>query len=167
MGSIPQSPTSLRPRSRDTGFPDNFCGVGNTSLPHPDARVGPDACITADDISVSKALSRHRRSFLAKHKRTISHGMITPEMERMHSIDLALLRETETLGSVDSAPRSSNSRASKDDSDSFTPTESSAREEPASPTSPTSTKSAHFLRRSPVNAHPERRRSLLRRWIHS
>lgn len=57
----------------------------NTTLPHPDANISPDACITQDDISVSRVHSRHRRSFLAKNKRATSHGIITPEMEQIYS----------------------------------------------------------------------------------
>ncbi|KAL1875922.1 hypothetical protein VTK73DRAFT_9706 [Phialemonium thermophilum] len=86
MGSLPEDPTTTsRPRRRDTGFPEPFCGNRNTTLPHPDAIVAPDASITADDIAVQRVLSRQRRSFLVKHKRTISHGLITPEMNRVDS----------------------------------------------------------------------------------
>ena len=85
MGSIPQSP-KIRPGSRDTGFPEPFCGNRNTTLPHPEANLSPDACISADDISVSRVMHRSRRSFLSKHnKRTTSHGVITREMEAMYS----------------------------------------------------------------------------------
>lgn len=101
--SIASSSASSRPRTRDTGFPESFCGskyrrllsyyvwLGfciltqsldrNTTLPHPDADTSPNACISQDDISISRVLSRQRRSFLAKHKRITSHGIITPDMQ--------------------------------------------------------------------------------------
>ncbi|TLD30356.1 hypothetical protein PspLS_02613 [Pyricularia sp. CBS 133598] len=82
MGSIPQSPSVTKPigslRRRDTGFPEPFCGQRNTTLPHPDAIVSPDACITADDISVSKARTRRSLLHSQKYKHTLSHGRISP-----------------------------------------------------------------------------------------
>ncbi|EOO02607.1 hypothetical protein UCRPA7_1901 [Phaeoacremonium minimum UCRPA7] len=76
----------MRPTSRDTGFPEPFCGNRNTTLPHPDADLSPNASISADDISITRVLSRQRRSFLSsRNKRTISHGLITKEMEQMYS----------------------------------------------------------------------------------
>ncbi|KAJ4396367.1 hypothetical protein N0V93_000586 [Gnomoniopsis smithogilvyi] len=86
--------SSARARVRDTGFPEGFCGNRNTSLPHPDADTSPNASITQEDISVSRVMSRHRRSFLAKSKRTISHGLITPEMEQMYS-DIAVTSDSD------------------------------------------------------------------------
>jgi len=93
MGDIPQSPTKMRPRSRDTGFPEPFCGTG---LPRPDADLSPNACISADDVPVGKVLHRSRRSFLAKHKRTISYGKVLPEAanQLMYS-DSAVVLESE------------------------------------------------------------------------
>lgn len=83
MGSIPHATSETRPRSRDTGFPEPFCGSRNTTLPHPDADLSPNASISADDVSVNKALHRSRRSFLAKNRRTISYGKIKPgELEQ-------------------------------------------------------------------------------------
>jgi len=61
--AAPRSPTQMSIRDRDTGFPEPFCGTRNTSLPHPDAKIGPDACLTEDDINVTRALLRHRMSF--------------------------------------------------------------------------------------------------------
>ncbi|KAJ4413937.1 hypothetical protein N0V82_008242 [Gnomoniopsis sp. IMI 355080] len=86
--------SSARARVRDTGFPEGFCGNRNTSLPHPDADTSPNASITQEDIAVSRVMSRHRRSFLAKSKRTISHGLITPEMEQMYS-DVAVTSDSD------------------------------------------------------------------------
>ncbi|KAL8410019.1 hypothetical protein RB594_008205 [Gaeumannomyces avenae] len=85
MPSIPESPSTVSTRREwDTGFPEPFCGNGNTTLRHPDAKVGTDACITADDIPVSRALNRDRKSFLGSKysKRTISHGMLTPQQQQ-------------------------------------------------------------------------------------
>lgn len=84
MGSLPESSTSSRPRSRDTGFPEPFCGNRNTTLPHPDANLSPGASISADDIAEHRVVARQRR-FLDKHKRTLSHGKITPENKRRDS----------------------------------------------------------------------------------
>lgn len=115
MSSLSCSDTSSRPRSRNTGFPEPFCGSKshslappsrgthtdkkaidrNTTLPHPDANTSPDACISQDDISVSRVHSRQRRSFLAKNKRATSHGIITPEMEQMYSEMVAVCNDSE------------------------------------------------------------------------
>ncbi|KAK4168018.1 hypothetical protein QBC43DRAFT_331187 [Cladorrhinum sp. PSN259] len=67
--TAPQSPTQMCARDRDTGFPEPFCGNRNTSLPHPEAKIGPDACITEDDINVSRAIIRHRLSFQVQTER--------------------------------------------------------------------------------------------------
>lgn len=83
--SAPNSPTQARPASRDTGFPEPFNGDRNTTLPHPDANLSPNARISQDDIAVAKVLHRTRRSFMAKHKRTISHGFLDPQSEMMYS----------------------------------------------------------------------------------
>ncbi|KAK3359139.1 hypothetical protein B0T25DRAFT_87744 [Lasiosphaeria hispida] len=65
MNNIPQSPTSQRSlRGRDTGFPESFCGHRNTSLPHPDANLAPDASLTEADITPNLAIARHRMSVL-------------------------------------------------------------------------------------------------------
>lgn len=68
----------------------------NTTLPHPDADTSPNASISQDDISISRVESRQRRSFRAKHKRTISHGLITPEMEQMYSDMVAVTSDSES-----------------------------------------------------------------------
>lgn len=113
MSSMSYSDTSSQPRSRNTGFPEPFCGSKfhlctpsrcnstekvterNTTLPHPDANISPDACISQDDISVTRVQSRQRRSFLAKNKRATSHGIITPEMEQMYSEMVAVYSDSE------------------------------------------------------------------------
>jgi len=53
-------------RERDTGFPEAFCGSRNTTLPHPEANLSPDACITEDDVNPARALLRYRMSFMAQ-----------------------------------------------------------------------------------------------------
>ncbi|KAM7218942.1 hypothetical protein V8F06_005678 [Rhypophila decipiens] len=69
----PTSTTSSSSRSslskRDTGFPEGFCGNRNTSLPHPNANLSPNACLTEDDIAITRALARHRMSFIAQKER--------------------------------------------------------------------------------------------------
>ncbi|KAL1864868.1 hypothetical protein Daus18300_007435 [Diaporthe australafricana] len=96
MTSMPHSDTSSRPPSRQTGFPEPFCGSRNTTLPHPDADTSPNASISQDDIAISRVESRQRRSFRAKNKRTISHGLITPEMEQMYSDLVAVTSDSES-----------------------------------------------------------------------
>lgn len=169
MGSIaPHIPSKAgRARSRDTGFPDNFCGIGNTSLPHPDAKIGADACITSDDIDVHKTLNRHRRSFLIKHKRALSYGTILPSADRMYS-DLAVHPEMDGLDEI----ALSNSRSSKDGTDSLGRTEGSVAggdSRSSSPISPVSSSSmtgrgGSNLQQVP-SARQERQKSLLRRFM--
>lgn len=109
MGSISESQASVSSRRRETGFPEPFCGNRNTTLPHPDADTSPDACICADTI---KGQARPARSFLLKHKRTLSHGVITPEMERQIS-ELSRLEGDEALVVVETRG-SQDSTLSKD-----------------------------------------------------
>ncbi|KAK4224868.1 hypothetical protein QBC38DRAFT_446062 [Podospora fimiseda] len=75
MASPPQSPRQSSIRDRDTGFPEPFCGSRNTSLPHPDAKIGPDACIGEDDVNVTRALLRHRMSFQVQTERRGSRSL--------------------------------------------------------------------------------------------
>ncbi|KAL0467381.1 hypothetical protein QR685DRAFT_574817 [Neurospora intermedia] len=62
--------SSLRPcsstssRGRDTGFPEPFNEDRNTTLPHPEANIGPNATLGEEDISTERALMRARNSFL-------------------------------------------------------------------------------------------------------
>ncbi|KAI8286197.1 hypothetical protein K4K59_007085 [Colletotrichum sp. SAR11_240] len=88
MNATPRSPSTKSTKSqnslRNTGFPEPFNGDRNTTLPHPDANLSPNAVISQDDIDSSKVMARTRRSFLQKHKRTISHGVITPQMAAMY-----------------------------------------------------------------------------------
>ncbi|KAK1760519.1 hypothetical protein QBC47DRAFT_367357 [Echria macrotheca] len=66
--AAPQSPSRSSLRGRNTGFPESFCGLRNTTLPHPDANLSPDAVLTEDDVSVGRALARHRASFMVDRK---------------------------------------------------------------------------------------------------
>ncbi|OAQ97953.1 hypothetical protein LLEC1_05238 [Akanthomyces lecanii] len=68
---------------RDTGFPEPFGSVRNTTLPHPDADLSPNACIGQDDVHADLVLRRSHRSFLhrsKKHKKAISHGVVTSQL---------------------------------------------------------------------------------------
>ncbi|KAI0143934.1 hypothetical protein F4776DRAFT_446139 [Hypoxylon sp. NC0597] len=108
------NPSSSRRSSRnyDTGFPDAFAEY-TTSLRHPEANVNPGACISAEDIDPSRTLHRTRRSFLAKHKRTISHGVISRDSDKRHgnnstlalpttdsAVDMGDLKHVDTNGSI-------------------------------------------------------------------
>ncbi|KAK3995056.1 hypothetical protein QBC44DRAFT_305669 [Cladorrhinum sp. PSN332] len=75
MATPPQSPRQMSIRDRDTGFPEPFCGNRNTSLPHPDAKIGAEACITEDDVNVTRALLRHRMSFQVQTERRGSRSL--------------------------------------------------------------------------------------------
>ncbi|KAI2638862.1 hypothetical protein GGS26DRAFT_360531 [Hypomontagnella submonticulosa] len=98
-------------RNYDTGFPEAFAEY-TTSLRHPEANVSPGACISAEDIDPAKTLQRTRRSFLAKNKRTISHGVITHDTDRLSNrsasalptidsaVDVGDLKPTDTNGSI-------------------------------------------------------------------
>ena len=67
-----------------------------------------------------KRLSRQRRSLLANHRRAVSHGVITPEVERQHSA-LTLLEEEDGLVTLESQ-HSRQSTRYKDRTDSITST---------------------------------------------
>ncbi|PHH70357.1 hypothetical protein CDD83_5463 [Cordyceps sp. RAO-2017] len=75
-----------RREPRDTGFPEPFDEGRNTTLPHPEADLSPNASISQEEVAVDRALKRRRLFFLNKHKKTISHGLITPQMEALHSV---------------------------------------------------------------------------------
>jgi hypothetical protein len=132
------NPTTTRPRreSRDTGFPEPFNGDRNTTLPHPDADLSPNACISEADINPEKALSRARRSFLKnrKHRHTLQHGKITPQQEAMYSMSSLVSSDVGTSDTTPKAavPSLSSVRVSKDDTDSII----SQREDETPPTSP-------------------------------
>ncbi|KAK7908164.1 hypothetical protein PG985_015467 [Apiospora marii] len=93
MSSASTISSSTRPMSRDqhdTGFPESFASR-TTSMRHPDANTSPGACISAEDIDPAKTLHRSRRSLLLrKHRRTISHGVITAEAAAEYQNDSAV-----------------------------------------------------------------------------
>lgn len=141
---------------------------GNTSLPHPDADTSGNACITQEDISVSRVLSRQRHSFLNKYnKRTISHGYITPEMEQMYKDAVVVISDSDMSASDDKLPAMS--AASDLRQQGLRPTSGGARSY-----SSTSTEGAEDTAPQPTrhdrrsydhslepHARPERRRSIL------
>lgn len=90
-------------RERDTGFPEPLDGVRNTTLPHPDADLSPNATISQDDISAERNIRRTRRSFLQKHRRTVSHGFISPHTEAIQSI--LTLSMLDVSGTESDAPK--------------------------------------------------------------
>ncbi|OAA43278.1 hypothetical protein NOR_04645 [Metarhizium rileyi] len=81
-------PRDVKPKRvpRDTGFPEPFHSGPNTTLPHPDADLSPNAVLSYEDVSEERMLKRHKLSFLKKHKRTVSHGIIHPQSEALNSI---------------------------------------------------------------------------------
>ncbi|KAF7543025.1 hypothetical protein G7Z17_g11082 [Cylindrodendrum hubeiense] len=145
------SPTikSRRREPRDTGFPEPFNNVRNTTLPHPDADLSPGACISQDDISPERALSRSRRSFMRKKRHTVNHGRITPQSEALYSV-LSLVNtditDSESIKAI--SPSTSSVRFSKDGTESIV----SRRDEETPPTSPD------------VPSHRSKKGGLLRKW---
>jgi hypothetical protein len=57
----------------------------NTTLPHPDADVSPNAYFPRNEQAVHQAVNRRSRSFLQRHRRTISHGSISQLAVMMQS----------------------------------------------------------------------------------
>ncbi|WYZ41762.1 hypothetical protein EsH8_V_000657 [Colletotrichum jinshuiense] len=126
MTNAPRSPSTKSQASlRDTGFPEPFNGERNTTLPHPDANLSPDAVISQDDISSNRVMARTRRSFLHnKHKRTISHGVLTPQMAALYSSETLAEAHESALLDHDAPSNASESslpagRFSKDGAESF------------------------------------------------
>jgi len=157
--SSPTKSTSTRRGSRDTGFPEPFDGDRNTTLPHPDADLSPNACISQEDFTMEH-IKRTRRSFLSKHRRTTSHGYITPTMEAVQST-FALAGIDTSGASSDvhngSRPRLVSSSASmihdpKDDLDSIG---ESSRDRLSPPSSPDLSARGSSIRRM----------SFLNRWV--
>ncbi|CAM1500655.1 Fc.00g098170.m01.CDS01 [Cosmosporella sp. VM-42] len=132
MASSPTS-TKLRREPRDTGFPEPFNGDRNTTLPHPDADLSPNACICQEDIDPDRALRRHRRSFLRKNnKHTLQHGKITPQSEALYSVLSLVSTDHESETPKARSPSLSSVRLSKDGTDSIV----SRRDDETPPTSP-------------------------------
>jgi hypothetical protein len=81
---------------------------------------------------VSKLQARSRRSFLNKtNKRTLSHGIITPEMERLHTSGPTPIPEAQT-----ESPLTLAGRLSKDGGESLDRTESSGTGDDEAPAAP-------------------------------
>jgi hypothetical protein len=75
--------------------------VSNTTLPHPDADLSPDAVISQEDINFTGFMRRSRRPFNRhKTKRTISHGRITATAAEAPFVD-AVIEEEEDGASAD------------------------------------------------------------------
>ncbi|CAK7209767.1 hypothetical protein SBRCBS47491_000552 [Sporothrix bragantina] len=127
MHSVPpKSPTlsnrsSRSTRDYDTGFPEPFCGSGNTTWRHPEANTSPNACISSDDIALDRLYSRSRRSFLHKNKRTtLSHGKLTSaDLEAYSELSSIVEIPSRTDVSTSSSSSSQNSRFSKDGGESL------------------------------------------------
>ncbi|OBT51718.1 hypothetical protein VE04_07557 [Pseudogymnoascus sp. 24MN13] len=60
---------------RYTGFPEPLCLHRNTTLPHPEANLSPDACIESFDIPLARSHSRLR---FHSSRRVSSKGFIDP-----------------------------------------------------------------------------------------
>ncbi|KAF4981431.1 hypothetical protein FZEAL_2779 [Fusarium zealandicum] len=145
MASTPTTTTTkTRREPRDTGFPEPFNDVRNTTLPHPEADLSPDACISQEDVDPRRALSRTRRSFLRKKRRTLNHGRITPTSEALYSV-LSLVNSDADTESIKPANQSTSSiyrpsmssiRLSKEETDSIVSGNTKRDEEDTPPTSP-------------------------------
>ncbi|KAI1107050.1 hypothetical protein F4804DRAFT_239614 [Jackrogersella minutella] len=129
-------------RNYDTGFPDAFAEY-TTSLRHPEANVSPGVCISAEDIDPAKALHRTRRSFLARHKLAISHGVITHDDEDMKrpnrssllistidsAVDVGSLKRKDTNGSFGRSSKDGTESIRRMDGDSSPPSPAASNEE--------------------------------------
>ncbi|TQV99367.1 hypothetical protein V2A60_004846 [Cordyceps javanica] len=76
-------------QARDTGFPEPFALVRNTTLPHPDADLSPNACIGQDDVHADLVMRRSTLSFLhrsKKHRKTTGHGVIPSQFAATPSV---------------------------------------------------------------------------------
>ncbi|KAF7563033.1 hypothetical protein G7046_g1081 [Stylonectria norvegica] len=123
-----------RRKSRDTGFPEPFNDDRNTTLPHPDADLSPNACLCEEDINPDRCLTRTHRSFLRKHshRHVLQHGKITPQAEALYSVVSLVNNTTDADTQKPPSPSIVSSRLSKDGTDSI----ASRREEETPPTSP-------------------------------
>ncbi|KAL6921689.1 hypothetical protein ACHAPO_007014 [Fusarium lateritium] len=149
MSSSIANSGSIKPRRepRDTGFPEPLNNLRNTTLPHPDADLSPNACLTQEDIDPDRALMRTRRSFLRKKRRTLNHGRITPASEALYSAyslvqsDVgdhdSLRTSTNTNPSLISVrPTTPSIRVSRDETDSLASRTTRREDEDTPPTSP-------------------------------
>ncbi|KAK2594407.1 hypothetical protein QQS21_007913 [Conoideocrella luteorostrata] len=133
----PARKTSTKREPRDTGFPEPFHNGPNTTLPHPDADLSPNATLSYEDVSAERMMKRHRLSFLKKNKRAVSHGVIDPQSEALHSM-LSLSMFSTDMGDKHSQQfinmSTTSLRLSKDGGDSVH--SSSKKDEDTPPTSP-------------------------------
>ncbi|KAG5665916.1 hypothetical protein KAF25_010041 [Fusarium avenaceum] len=152
-----------RREPRDTGFPEPLNNLRNTTLPHPDADLSPNACLTQEDIDPEWSLMRTRRSFLRKKRRTLNHGRITPTSEALYSAfslvqsditDNESTRQT-NLSSTSLRPSTSSLRLSKDETDSLASRNTRRDDEDTPPTSPD------------VPTHRSKRGGFLSKWRRS
>ncbi|PTB64227.1 hypothetical protein BBK36DRAFT_1124712 [Trichoderma citrinoviride] len=144
---------SRKPRvSRDTGFPEPFDQFSNTTLPHPDADLSPNACITHDDLVGDYALKRKRMSFLSRNKnrRTLTHGSLGAQSGLVNSVmSLSLSRSSSSSLQVgEAAPKlTSPSTASFQSKSGSESAESTKKEDETPPSSPDS------MSHSPKKSH--------------
>jgi len=91
-------------RDRETGFPEYF-NSRTTCLPHPDANLSPDACLTEDDVNMHKAKVRHRMSVLVGRDRSreLATGILTnsgSDTEELLCASPVLMDETSKLSAI-------------------------------------------------------------------
>ncbi|OAQ70634.1 hypothetical protein VFPPC_13387 [Pochonia chlamydosporia 170] len=142
--SIPQIEVMSPPRDRkpkrvprDTGFPEPFQSGPNTTLPHPDADLSPNAMLSYEDVSQDRMIKRHRLSFLKKHKRTVSHGVIKPETEAFNSmLSLSMLDFDGKHGHQLRSVSTTSLRLSKDGGESIRSSSKREGDDDTPPTSP-------------------------------
>ncbi|KAH0600991.1 hypothetical protein MHUMG1_01992 [Metarhizium humberi] len=140
--SIPQIEVMSPPRvkkpkriPRDTGFPEPFHSGPNTTLPHPDADLSPNAMLSYEDVCEERMIKRHKLSFLKKHKRTVSYGVINPQSEALSSIVSLSMLDLDGKNNNQLRSTSTTSlRLSKDGGESMR--SSSKKDEDTPPTSP-------------------------------
>ncbi|KAK5987479.1 hypothetical protein PT974_11609 [Cladobotryum mycophilum] len=136
--------TQNRRMSRNTGFPEPFDTGSNTTLPHPDADLSPNACITHNELAGDLANRRRRLSFLHRHKskRSVNHGFINSQTDIFSSVLSLTLPDmhSDKESEPQSLTRSSTaSRYSKDETESV----DSKKDDESPPTSPDSMNLSH------------------------
>ncbi|KAL6810815.1 hypothetical protein GGI42DRAFT_349791 [Trichoderma sp. SZMC 28013] len=142
MASSKSTSRTTRRVDRDTGFPEPFDQLSNTTLPHPDADLSPNACISHDDLAGDHALKRKRLSFLHRHKgrRTLMQGIIGTQTELVSSVlSLSLSRSSSSLQVGEAAPKlTSPSIASFQSKSGSESADSTKKEDETPPSSPDS-----------------------------
>ncbi|KFY87823.1 hypothetical protein V500_06734 [Pseudogymnoascus sp. VKM F-4518 (FW-2643)] len=96
---------------RYTGFPEPLSLQRNTTLPHPDANLSPNACIESSGIPLARSSSRFHFS---SSRRVSSKGFIDPNhvYENIHYVDsTAGLKPGSSSSSKDSSSPSLDSEA--------------------------------------------------------